>query len=253
MCRRQSRLPCPERVAAELAIPSCGLLSTPRASGSAQGRLPRRRRAAGRRRAAADRTPQQLWSRHGEMKWGHARTWPNFWVSEQAKVETPILASSSPETSEMAGGGTRKRAGSFRSPSYCIMPTNRVCAYAHTQGRRRQRIPYSISERPVSTSAPARAGCWVSCIVPTNRVCAHAHTQGRRRQHAQSIHSAGGGPGSTRCRCASAGRGRFSTHAARWAASERLPDRAGEAPALEGLLADLSSALLWRSLLGTAM
>ncbi len=63
-----------------------------------------------------------------------ARTWPNFWVSEQANVETFILASSSPETSEMAGGGTRKRAGSFRSPSYCIMPTKRVCAHAH--GRR---------------------------------------------------------------------------------------------------------------------
>ena len=41
---------------------------------------------------------------------------------------TPSWASSSPETPEMAGGGTRKRAGSFRSPSYCIMPTNLVCA-----------------------------------------------------------------------------------------------------------------------------
>ncbi len=28
----------------------------------------------------------------------------------------------------MAGGGTRKFVGSRRSPSYCIMPANSVCA-----------------------------------------------------------------------------------------------------------------------------
>ena len=56
------------------------------------------------------------------------RTWPNFCVSEHANVVTPASASSLPDTPWIAGGGTRKRAGSFRSPSYCIMPTKRVCA-----------------------------------------------------------------------------------------------------------------------------
>mmetsp|Transcript_17667 Transcript_17667/g.53147 ORF Transcript_17667/g.53147 Transcript_17667/m.53147 type:complete len:213 (-) Transcript_17667:804-1442(-) len=53
-------------------------------------------------------------------------TCPNFWVSLQAKVCTPAFARYCPDTLSMAGGGTRNLAGSFRSPSYCIMPANSV-------------------------------------------------------------------------------------------------------------------------------
>ena len=34
-------------------------------------------------------------------------TWPNFWVSEQAKVATPLRARYSPDTPRISGGGTR--------------------------------------------------------------------------------------------------------------------------------------------------
>jgi hypothetical protein len=40
-----------------------------------------------------------------------------------------MLLRVSPETWSMAGGGTRNLAGSRRSPSYCIMPTNSVYVY----------------------------------------------------------------------------------------------------------------------------
>ena len=62
-------------------------------------------------------------------KWG--LTWPNFCVSEQAKVVILFLAKISPLVPWIAGGGTRNLAGSFKSPSYCIMPTNFVCINSH--------------------------------------------------------------------------------------------------------------------------
>ena len=46
-------------------------------------------------------------------------TCPNFCVSEHTKVESPFLARNSPEVPLIAGGGTKKLAGSLRSPSYC--------------------------------------------------------------------------------------------------------------------------------------
>ena len=63
------------------------------------------------------------------LKW--RLTWPNFCVSEQAKVVILFLAKISPLVPWIAGGGTRNLAGNFKSPSYCIMPTNFVCINSH--------------------------------------------------------------------------------------------------------------------------
>lgn len=54
---------------------------------------------------------------------------PIFWLSEQAKVETPLCTRYCPLVRVMLGGGTRKFLGMCSSPSYSIMPAKFTCGF----------------------------------------------------------------------------------------------------------------------------
>lgn len=70
-------------------------------------------------------------------------TWPIFWDSEQAKVETPFLARYSPVVWLICGGGTRYSLGSFSSPSYCIIPANLIYSAGKCQPESRLPIIFT--------------------------------------------------------------------------------------------------------------